>query len=269
MTNPDNTSGSQRLNLEKMPGHWLLARMGKRVLRPGGRELTNDLLSELGIGPGDYVVDLAPGMGATAKLILRHHPAGYTGIERDEIAAARVNDLDDNFRYRCVVATAQNTGLSDNSAHVVVGEAFLTMHSEEDKQKILHEAFRILRPGGRLGIHELSLRPASLDPETQKQVRGDLTRAVHVGARPLTSTDWQALIKRAGFKIRYESDAAMRLLEPTRLIKDEGLLRALKIVFNILRTPVARRRIRAMRGIFRKHSDHMGAIAIIADKPKS
>lgn len=263
------TPGSDNQNLEKMPGHWLLARMGKRVLRPGGRELTNDLLSKLDIGPGDYVVELAPGMGATAKLILQRHPAGYTGIERDEKAAARVNDLDDNFRYRCIVSTAQDTGLSNNSAHVVVGEAFLTMQSEENKQRILDEAYRILRPGGRLGIHELSLRPASLDPEIQKEVRGDLTRTIHVGARPLTSTDWQALIKRAGFKIRYESDATMRLLEPSRLIKDEGFARTIKIIFNIIRTPVARRRIRAMRGIFRRHSDHLGAIAIVADKPKS
>jgi hypothetical protein len=35
--------------VEKMPGHWLLARMGKRVLRPGGLELTQQLLAELSI----------------------------------------------------------------------------------------------------------------------------------------------------------------------------------------------------------------------------
>ena len=31
---------SEELDTTKMPGHWLLARLGKRVLRPGGRELT-------------------------------------------------------------------------------------------------------------------------------------------------------------------------------------------------------------------------------------
>lgn len=31
---------------EDMPGHWLLARLGKRVLRPGGRELTEQLLDD-------------------------------------------------------------------------------------------------------------------------------------------------------------------------------------------------------------------------------
>ena len=40
----------------KMPGHWLLAKMGKRVLRPGGRVLTGRLLGELQIEPIDDVV---------------------------------------------------------------------------------------------------------------------------------------------------------------------------------------------------------------------
>ena len=32
------------LKTEKMPGHWVLARLGKRVLRPGGMELTRLML---------------------------------------------------------------------------------------------------------------------------------------------------------------------------------------------------------------------------------
>ena len=37
----------------KMPGHWLLAKMGKRVLRPGGLELTRAMLDRLAVGPHD------------------------------------------------------------------------------------------------------------------------------------------------------------------------------------------------------------------------
>lgn len=33
------------LDVAKMPGHWLLARLGKRVLRPGGLKLTRALLT--------------------------------------------------------------------------------------------------------------------------------------------------------------------------------------------------------------------------------
>lgn len=33
-------------DIEKAQGHWLLAKMGKRVLRPGGRELTEKLVEK-------------------------------------------------------------------------------------------------------------------------------------------------------------------------------------------------------------------------------
>lgn len=42
-----------------LPGHWLLARLGKRVLRPGGAGMTTRLLADAGI-EGSDVVELAP-----------------------------------------------------------------------------------------------------------------------------------------------------------------------------------------------------------------
>jgi hypothetical protein len=44
-----------------MPGHWVLAHMGKRVLRLGGLELTNWRVAELAISAADEVVVLRPG----------------------------------------------------------------------------------------------------------------------------------------------------------------------------------------------------------------
>ena len=61
-----NTNERRQGPLDKMPGHWVLARMGKRVLRPGGLELTRRLLAELAISPSDDVVEFAPGLGVTA-----------------------------------------------------------------------------------------------------------------------------------------------------------------------------------------------------------
>ncbi len=52
------------------PGHWLLAKLGKRVLRPGGMEVTRQLVRALDVGPDDDDVEFAPGLGVTAKLNL-------------------------------------------------------------------------------------------------------------------------------------------------------------------------------------------------------
>ena len=78
--------------IDDVQGHWLLARLGKRVLRPGGLELTTQLLDEVHL-PGAEVVELAPGIGRTATLILAAEPAGYVGVDADPSAAALVAEV--------------------------------------------------------------------------------------------------------------------------------------------------------------------------------
>ena len=143
----------------------------------------------------------------------------------------------------------------------------LSMQSGDNKKRTIDEAYRILRPGGRYGIHELCLKPTDLDAEIQSQVRGDLSQAIRVGARPVTSPDWRALLKEAGLEIRQESTVPQRLLEPRRLIQDEGPLRAAKVVCNVLRSRKAHERIITMRKTFRRHADHLAAIGTVAAKP--
>jgi hypothetical protein len=58
---------------DSVQGHWLLARLGKRVLRPGGVELTRTLLSRAEVADAD-VLELAPGLGRTATEILAMGP---------------------------------------------------------------------------------------------------------------------------------------------------------------------------------------------------
>ena len=72
---------------DKMQGHWVLARAGKRVLRPGGLELTRQMLDALAINPQDRVVEFAPGLGVTARMVLRCRPSAYWGVEREPAAA--------------------------------------------------------------------------------------------------------------------------------------------------------------------------------------
>src|SRR4051794_17402200 len=112
----------ESLTAEKMPGHWLLARLGKRVLRPGGRQLTHRMIEALNIGPSDAVIEFAPGLGETARLVLGKKPASYTAVERDKDAAARVQKLLQGPEKQCVVGLAEDTGLPDRSATVVYGE---------------------------------------------------------------------------------------------------------------------------------------------------
>ena len=224
MSKTPNVPGTDR-PAEKAAGHWLLAQLGKKVLRPGGRETTDWLL--------------------------RRALRGRIG---------------DNPNYKVVNAGAQETGLPDASYDVVVGEAMLTMQTDKHKLEIMQEAARILRTGGYYAIHELSLTPDYLRPEVQEEIQKDLARSIRVNARPLTVAEWTRIAEEAGFEVLDVYQTEMALLEPKRMIADEGIGGVAKIMFNLARKPQIRERVLGMRSVFRRHADHMGAIGLILRK---
>src|SRR5271168_2829467 len=133
---------------DSVQGHWLLARLGKRVLRPGGVELTRTLLSRAEVADAD-VLELAPGLGRTATEILARGPRTYIGAEADPDAANTVRGVlaEHGAEHGTVrVADAADTGLPDASRDVVIGEAMLTMQGDAAKHAIVAEASRVLRP---------------------------------------------------------------------------------------------------------------------------
>ncbi len=251
---------------DQAPGHWVLARLGKRVLRPGGRELTGKLIEALGITSNDDVVEFAPGLGFTAKLVLARKPHSYIGIERDEAAANEARQAVARYGGQIVIGDAASSGLPSESASVVYGEAMLTMQTDARKQEIIHEARRLLRSGGRYGIHELCLLPNDLSDEAKHTIRRELAQAIRVNARPLTASEWQALLGEAGFCVEYAHTNPMHLLEPGRIIADEGFFRALGIALRLLNRPAARQRVLEMRQVFKRHTANLCAVALVGRK---
>ena len=252
--------------VDKTPGHWVLARAGKTVLRPGGLALSTWALKRA-VLPGADVVEFAPGLGVTARAIIGVGPFSYTGVERDPDACARVDAIASGVG-RCVNADAAETGLPDESADVVVGEAMLSMQGEKAKRAIMGEAARILRPGGRYVIHELAMRPDSIGEEPATEIRKALARAINVNARPLTVADWRRALEDVGLVVEETRMAPMALLKPGRMIADEGVRGALRIMRNIARDKDLRERVTTMARTFKKYDRHLCGVAIVARKPK-
>lgn len=247
-----------------LPGHWLLARLGKRVLRPGGRKMTDQMLTHASLAGAD-VVELAPGLGKTAQAILEHSPHSYTGVESDDNAATLTRKAV-GAAGSVVTGEAAHTGRPDGSADVVIGEAMLTMQTDRHKAEITAEALRVLRPGGRYAIHELAIEPDEVDEEIKTEIRKALARSIKVNARPLTAAEWRKLLVENGFEIESVHFAPMALLDPKRILADEGLLGTLKFVRNVATDSDARTRVLSMRRTFTKYRDHLVAIEIIAVK---
>lgn len=247
-------------------GHWLLARLGKRVLRPGGLGLTRTLLAE-SRPTGADVVELAPGLGRTAGEIIALSPRSYRGVEADPDAARATEKVIAPIGS-VVTGDAASTGLPDADADLVIGEAMLTMQGEKAKAAIVAEAVRLLRSGGRYAIHELALVPESIGDEVKTDIRHALARSIKVNARPLTLPEWEELLTGHGLVVDHVHTTAMALLDPRRIIADEGLLGTLRFGLNLLRQRDARRRVLAMRATFRAHRSHLRGIAVVAHKPQ-
>ncbi|MDU0348997.1 SAM-dependent methyltransferase [Actinomyces sp. MRS3W] len=225
------------------PGHWVLARAGKRVLRPGGAALSTAMLGRARLAGAD-VVELAPGLGRTAAEVIAAGPASYTAIDRDPDAARRV------------------------AADVVIGEAMLTMQSDKGKAAIAAEAARVLRPGGRYAIHELGVTPDDIDDAYYAELRKDLARAIHVNARPMTAAAWKQLLQDAGLVVDWVGTAPMALMKFGRNLRDEGMGGFARIVRNVIRDKELRQRMMLMRRTFKRYGKDMVGIALVAHKPE-
>jgi SAM-dependent methyltransferase len=272
MTSPERTGQTAVLPLserriEDVPGHWLLARLGKRALRPGGTAMTSRLLRDAALSAAD-VVEFAPGLGRTATEILRNRPKSYVGVERDPDAARIVGELVAT-RGECRNLDATATGLLDASADVVVGEAMLTMQTDQVKRAIVREATRVLRPGGRYAIHEMALQLDEIDPAIATEACRGLARSIKVNARLLTVAEWRALLEGTGLVVDVVRTTPMALLRLRRNVADEGVVGTLRIAGNILRSRDVRRRVVDMWKTFHQHRHSIMAVSPIAHLPSN
>ncbi len=237
------------LDFERAPAYAVLFHLGKKSMRPGGLALTQHMLNDLKIDSRDDVVEFAPGRGLTRKMVLKRDPRSYTAVERDAGSQQKIQEiLNASGQGRCVVGKAEETGLPDECATVIFGEAMLTMQTQKTKLRIVQEAFRLLRPGGRYGIHETCLLDNAVSEEKKDEIEKALKKALRVGARPLLLTEWKDLLEKAGFSARQDFQAPMRLLSLKRLIQDEGLFGAMRFVSRVLRSPGAHQRIHKIQG---------------------
>lgn len=252
--------------INRTSAHWLLAKIGKKVLRPGGKELMERMLAALDINSLDEVVELAPGMGYTAKRVLELKPQSYVGVDNNEAVIGQLNKKWGRKGVSFIQGDVTDTGIASGTKSKVFGEAILTMHADHRKSKILHEAYRILKAGGLYAIHELALVPDDIGEDFKQTISKELSDNSKVNTRPLSIPEWETLLTAQGFRIVKMETMPMRLLEPTRMIVDEGLFGFLKISKNIISQPDIRKRVLGLRHVFREFQKNLCAVMILAKK---
>jgi ubiquinone/menaquinone biosynthesis C-methylase UbiE len=157
--------------------------------------------------PGETVLDLGSGGGIDVLLSARRvGPAGKAyGLDMTDemLALARANQRKAGVQnVEFLKGEIENIPLPDNSVDVIISNCVINLSG--DKDKVLREAFRVLKPGGRFAVSDVVVRG-----EVPAEIRRSIELWVGCVAGALEDTEYQSKLAAAGF----ESIA----IEPTRI----------------------------------------------------
>ncbi len=150
-----------------------------------------------GIAPGETVVDLGSGAGFDCLLAARAAAPGGRAIgvdmtpemlRRARANAERAGLANVSFR----LGEIENLPLADAVADVVISNCVVNL--SPDKARVFAEAFRVLRPGGRVAIADIVATAALPD-----HARGDLALYTGCVAGAAGIDEIEHLLRAAGF----------------------------------------------------------------------
>lgn len=163
---------------------------------PGGAKLTEKLASACLVSPKSSVLDVACGIGKSARTIAANFGASVTGCDYSAINIERATmaslEAGLNQKTRFVRGSAEQLPFAAESFDVALCECSLCLF--ENMHGALQQIHRALKPGGRIGISDFFLNapvPESLD--------GLLGRVLCVAGAPSADAYREALTH-AGFE---------------------------------------------------------------------
>ena len=189
------------------------------------------LLASLGCGnptalaklnAGETVLDLGSGGGIDVLLSAKRvGPAGKAyGLDMTDEMLALANENKrkagaENVEF--LRGEIENIPLPDNSVDVVISNCVINLSS--DKARVLREAYRVLKPGGRFAVSDLATRGEIL-PEIRKSV------LLWVGcvAGALDETDYRNKLESAGFEnVEIEPTRTYRAADAREFLASAGI----------------------------------------------
>ena len=162
---------------------------------PGGIALTKRLAEMAFVGPDDRVLDVACGTGMTAHALTQEFGAKVVGIDYSASLIDRANQHGISPDYRCrprfCQASVLRLPIQSASQDIVFCECALCTFP--DPMLALVEFFRVLRPGGRLAISDITI-----DKPVPASLQNILSHNICVaGAKSVNQ--YQSMIAKTGF----------------------------------------------------------------------
>jgi arsenite methyltransferase len=146
---------------------------------------------------GETVLDLGSGAGADVLISARRVGPTGTAIGLDmtdemlELARANASEADvENVEF--VKGYLEDVPLADSTVDVVISNCVINLSG--DKPRVIREAARVLRPGGRFAVSDVIA-----DPNMDEQTRTDMAAWTGCIAGALTETEFRHALESAGF----------------------------------------------------------------------
>jgi arsenite methyltransferase len=182
--------------------------------------------------PGEIVLDLGSGGGLDVLLSARRvGPNGKAyGLDMTEemLALARDNQRMSGIpNAEFLKGEMEQIPLPDHSVDIVISNCVINLSS--DKYRVLKEAFRVLKPGGRLAISDIVVRG-----EMPQSLRQNMELWVGCVAGALEEEEYRRKLSGAGFvEIDLSPTRIYRVEEAEGFLKNAGLdLEAVKPLVN-------------------------------------
>lgn len=172
--------------------------------------------------PGETVLDLGSGGGIDVLLSARRvGPAGKAyGLDMTDemLGLARENQRKagvENVEF--LKGEIENIPLPENAVDVVISNCVINLSA--DKNRVLREAFRVLRPGGRFAVSDVVVR-GPVPPEIRKNV--ELWIGCIAGA--MDESEYRAKLIAAGFEaIEIERTRIYKIEDARQFLAGKGL----------------------------------------------
>jgi SAM-dependent methyltransferase len=163
------------------------------------------------LNPGEVVLDLGSGGGIDVLLSAKRvGPSGKAyGLDMTDEMLALANDNKRKAGAQNVEflkGEIENIPLPDNSVDVIISNCVINLSN--DKNRVLREAFRVLKPGGRFAVSDVVTRG-----DINDEIRKSVLLWVGCVAGALDENDYFAKLAGAGFE--------RITIEPTRVYRVE------------------------------------------------
>src|SRR5580704_2872451 len=174
------------------------------------------------LNPGETVLDL--GSGGGIDVLLSAKRVGPTGkaygldMTDEMLALARENQRKSGVRnVEFLKGEIEQIPLPENSVDVIISNCVINLSA--DKDKVFREAFRVLKPGGRLAVSDVVVRG-----DVPAQVRRSMELWVGCIAGALKDSDYTAKLAAAGFDaIEIEPTRVYSIADARQFLAGEGI----------------------------------------------